>query len=70
MPDYIAKMEKLDPPRWVFYDDAGKLKLKRRRAAALRAGKKSLSQEQAEVYMQEHLLKDPSLRVTWYENCK
>jgi hypothetical protein len=57
--DYIAKMEKLDPPRWVFYDDAGKLKLKRRRAAALRAGKKSLSQEQAEVYMQEHLLKDP-----------
>jgi len=54
--DFISRIAKLDPPRWVTYNDKGKLKLERRKAAAKRAGKKSLTQAEQEVYMQEHLL--------------
>jgi len=39
-------------PRWIIFDDSGKLKIQRRKKAALRAGATSLSERDLETYVQ------------------
>ena len=39
-------------PRWIIYNDAGKVRIERRKRAARRAGASSLNEKQLEQYVQ------------------
>ena len=50
--EYMKAFGEKNAPRWIIFDDSGKLKIQRRKKAALRAGATSLSERDLETYVQ------------------
>lgn len=50
--EYMKAFGEKNAPRWIIYNDAGKVRIERRKRAARRAGASSLNEKQLEQYVQ------------------